>query len=77
VSLSDATLRIERSGPDEMHWTIIDLPGLIRGDKKKTKEHVLNGANGDGPEDTSMRMNAAVASDLARRYLSNDRNIVL
>ncbi|KAJ5459489.1 hypothetical protein N7530_011433 [Penicillium desertorum] len=53
VSLSDATLRIER------------------------KEQVLNGANGDGPEDTSMRMNAAVASDLARRYLANDRNIVL
>ncbi|KAJ6161601.1 hypothetical protein N7485_009831 [Penicillium canescens] len=77
VSLSDATLRIERSGPDEMHWTIIDLPGLIRGDKKNPKEHGLNGANGDGPEDTSMRMNAAVASDLARRYLSNNRNIVL
>ncbi|KAL2812424.1 P-loop containing nucleoside triphosphate hydrolase protein [Aspergillus granulosus] len=28
--LCDATLRIERSGPDEMHWTIVDLPGLIR-----------------------------------------------
>ncbi|CAG8907103.1 unnamed protein product [Penicillium egyptiacum] len=60
-----------------MHWAIIDLPGLIRGDKKNKKENVLKGANGEGPEDTSMRMNAAVASDLARRYLANDRNIVL
>lgn len=77
MSLSDATLRIERSGPDEMHWTIIDLPGLIRGDKKKKQEHMLNGANGDGAEDTSMRMNAAVASELACGYLENDRNIVL
>ncbi|KAJ5123523.1 hypothetical protein N7448_009620 [Penicillium atrosanguineum] len=76
VSLSDATLRIERSGPNEMHWTIIDLPGLIRGDKKKQNE-VLNRANGNGPTDTSMRMNAAVASELAREYLENDRNIVL
>ncbi|GFF60215.1 interferon-induced GTP-binding protein Mx [Aspergillus udagawae] len=33
-SLSDATLRIERSGPDEMHWTIVDLPGL------KKKDHL-------------------------------------
>ncbi|KAJ5114720.1 hypothetical protein NUU61_000479 [Penicillium alfredii] len=76
VSLSDATLRIERSGPDEMHWTITDLPGLIRSDKKK-REHMPNGAIGDGSEDAPMQMNAAVASDLARAYLTNDRNIVL
>uniref|UniRef100_A0A093XEB0 Interferon-induced GTP-binding protein Mx1 n=1 Tax=Talaromyces marneffei PM1 TaxID=1077442 RepID=A0A093XEB0_TALMA len=29
-TLSDAILRIERSGPNEMHWTIVDLPGLPR-----------------------------------------------
>jgi hypothetical protein len=34
------TLRIERVGPDEIHWTIIGLPELIRGNKKKRKEHV-------------------------------------
>ena len=33
VGLSDSTLRIERSGPNEQHWSIIDLPGLIQGDK--------------------------------------------
>ncbi|KAJ5733713.1 hypothetical protein N7493_002499 [Penicillium malachiteum] len=76
VSLSDATLRIERSGPDEMHWTIIDLPGLIRGDKKK-KEPVVKGKKVDALDDMSMQMNAAVASELARGYLANERNIVL
>lgn len=29
IGLSDATLRIERSGPNEKHWSIVDLPGLI------------------------------------------------
>ncbi|KAJ5621555.1 hypothetical protein N7528_006338 [Penicillium herquei] len=76
VSLSDATLRIERSGPDKMHWTIIDLPGLIRGDKKK-KEPVVKGKKVDALDDKSMQMNAAVASELARGYLANERNIVL
>ncbi|KAJ6016224.1 hypothetical protein N7540_010815 [Penicillium herquei] len=76
VSLSDATLRIERSGPDEMHWTIVDLPGLIRGDKKK-KQPVVKGTKGEVLDDKSMQMNAAVASELARGYLANERNIVL
>ncbi|KAJ5707565.1 hypothetical protein N7488_007366 [Penicillium malachiteum] len=76
VSLSDATLRIERSGPDEMHGTIIDLPGLIRGDKKK-KEPVVKDKKVDALDDKSMQMNAAVASELARGYLANERNIVL
>jgi hypothetical protein len=32
---------------DAMHWAIIDLPGLIQGNKKKKKDDVLD-ANGDG-----------------------------
>ncbi|MCJ1354835.1 MAG: hypothetical protein MMC33_004825 [Icmadophila ericetorum] len=31
VGLSYSTLRIERSGPNEKHWSIVDLPGLIQG----------------------------------------------
>ncbi|GFF56717.1 interferon-induced GTP-binding protein Mx [Aspergillus udagawae] len=64
LSLSDATLRIERSGPDEMHWTIVDLPGLKRNDR----------ASG---EEAHAQTNAAVALELARSYLANERNIVL
>ncbi|GIJ81559.1 hypothetical protein Asppvi_000058 [Aspergillus pseudoviridinutans] len=64
LSLSDATLRIERSGPDEMHWTIVDLPGLKR--KGRASE-----------EDAHAQTDAAVALELARSYLANERNIVL
>ncbi|KAA8645430.1 putative dynamin family GTPase [Aspergillus tanneri] len=56
TTLSDTTLSIERSGTEEMHWTIVDLPGLIRKGK---------------PQDV------ATAEGLARRYLENERNIVL
>ncbi|RAH46275.1 putative dynamin family GTPase [Aspergillus brunneoviolaceus CBS 621.78] len=77
LSLSDATLRIERSGPDEMHWTIVDLPGLIRKDDKKkgTKENSVSRIHGETEDEK--RMNAAVAWELARTYLENERNIVL
>lgn len=79
MTLSDATLRIERSGPDEMHWTIVDLPGLIRKDTHKrkptAKEQGLNRINGQSEDETGM--NAAVAWELARSYLANDRNIIL
>ncbi|GFG16095.1 interferon-induced GTP-binding protein Mx [Aspergillus udagawae] len=55
-SLSDATLRIERSGPDEMHWTIVDLPGLKRKDRASE-------------EDAHAQTNAAVAmNSLAAIY---------
>ncbi|OOF98716.1 hypothetical protein ASPCADRAFT_204471 [Aspergillus carbonarius ITEM 5010] len=79
MTLSDATLRIERSGPDEMHWTIVDLPGLIRKDTHKKKSAVKEqgslGINGQSEDETGM--NAAVAWELARSYLANDRNIIL
>jgi GTPase SAR1 family protein len=71
LSLSDATLRIERSGPDEMHWTIVDLPGLIRKGQKSKKQ------NGVSEEEAHAQPNAAVAWELARSYLANERNIVL
>ncbi|KAL4891933.1 P-loop containing nucleoside triphosphate hydrolase protein [Aspergillus ambiguus] len=70
-SLSDSTLRIERSGPDEMHWTIVDLPGLIRkGQPNKTESRVPE-------EEHHTQPNAAVAWELSRTYLANERNIVL
>ncbi|KUL91433.1 hypothetical protein ZTR_01521 [Talaromyces verruculosus] len=48
-TLSDAILRIERSGPDEMHWTIVDLPGLVqnRGKSSASKGIVPNGGHVD------------------------------
>jgi hypothetical protein len=78
-TLCDATLRIERSGPDEMHWTIVDLPGLIRsgrGGSSASAPVSVNGGpvtNGDAPS----AMNALVAEDIVRRRLRNERSIVL
>ncbi|KAJ1711523.1 dynamin family GTPase [Aspergillus flavus] len=77
LTLSDATLRIERSGPDEMHWTIVDLPGLIRGKKSGKGVDVLNDAGNGVNEESHVRNNAAVAEELARTYLNNERNIIL
>ncbi|KAE8549594.1 hypothetical protein EYB25_008116 [Talaromyces marneffei] len=39
-TLSDAILRIERSGPNEMHWTIVDLPGNPTDNAKIAKDLV-------------------------------------
>lgn len=63
--LCDSKLRIERSGPDEMHWSIVDLPGLSR------KEHVA------GTNEDARATKSAIAESIVRRHLSNERNIVL
>jgi GTPase SAR1 family protein len=40
-TFSDATLRVELSGPDQPHLTLVDLPGLIHArDSSQTKEDV-------------------------------------
>ncbi|EED18923.1 dynamin family GTPase, putative [Talaromyces stipitatus ATCC 10500] len=73
-TLSDAILRIERSGPHEMHWTIIDLPGLVqnRGESSlASKKTVTNAKQGNHTD------NAKIAKDLVRSFLENERNIVL
>lgn len=72
-TLSDALLRIERSGPNEMHWTIVDLPGLVqnRGNPSTSKRIVTNGDHSDHTN------NAKIAKDLVRSFLENERNIVL
>ncbi|PCG99854.1 Dynamin [Penicillium occitanis (nom. inval.)] len=72
-TLSDAILRIERSGPNEMHWTIIDLPGLVqnRGKSSASKRIVTNGGHSNHTD------NAKLAKDLVRSFLENERNIVL
>ncbi|RAO65447.1 uncharacterized protein BHQ10_001459 [Talaromyces amestolkiae] len=72
-TLSDAILRIERSGPNEMHWTIVDLPGLVqnRGKLSASKKIVANGG------ESSHTNNAKIAKDLVRSFLENERNIVL
>jgi hypothetical protein len=77
-TLCDATLRIERSGPDEMHWTIVDLPGLIRSGRGGSASASGSGnggpvTNGEAPSAT----NALVAEDIVRRRLRNERSIVL
>lgn len=72
-TLSDAILRIERSGPNEMHWTIVDLPGLVqnRGKSSASKRIVTNGDHSNHTD------NAKIAKDLVRSFLENERNIVL
>ncbi|KAL4759650.1 putative dynamin family GTPase [Aspergillus foveolatus] len=77
--LSDAVLRIERSGPDEMHWSIVDLPGLIRNGgltKGPTNGTLTNGSSSTHngvPSDTD----GAIAEAVVREYMQNERNIVL
>lgn len=77
--LSDAVLRIERSGPDEMHWSIVDLPGLIRNGgltKGHTNGTLTNGSSSTHnmvPSDTD----GAIAEAVVREYMQNERNIVL
>ncbi|KAL2824858.1 P-loop containing nucleoside triphosphate hydrolase protein [Aspergillus cavernicola] len=67
-TLCDATLRIERSGPDELHWSIKDLPGLIR--KGGSAQAVPNG-------DSPRLSNTTIAEEIVRETLRNERNIVL
>ncbi|RDW90545.1 putative dynamin family GTPase [Aspergillus mulundensis] len=70
--LSDAVLRIERSGPDEMHWSIVDLPGLVRNGAST----MPNGSPTTGNGVTSAT-DGAIAEALVRKYMQNERNIVL
>ncbi|MCJ1384495.1 hypothetical protein MMC17_007612 [Xylographa soralifera] len=88
TGLSDATLRIERSGPNEMHWSIVDLPGLIQG-KKYINMLQENGSSygtldsgpqklpSRSPSPESSTSDITVAEDLVRTYLKNERSIVL
>ncbi|KAL3468557.1 P-loop containing nucleoside triphosphate hydrolase protein [Aspergillus heterothallicus] len=78
--LCDATLRIERSGPDEMHWTIVDLPGLIRSKVRVNGAAVGDGGINGGPVtngEAPAALNAVVAEDIVRKKLQGERNIVL
>jgi len=68
--LCDATLRIERSGPDEMHWSIVDLPGLVKRGGS-WKEEIA------GTDEVAPATKSAIAESIVRRHLSNERNIVL
>lgn len=54
-----------------MHWTIVDLPGLVqnRGKSSVSKRIVTN--NGNHTD------NAKMAKELVRSFLENERNIVL
>ncbi|KAL4912289.1 P-loop containing nucleoside triphosphate hydrolase protein [Aspergillus aurantiobrunneus] len=75
-ALCDATLRIERSGPDEIHWSIVDLPGLIRNSYKANQAGDLT--NGVSPQHgMSVSTKATIAENIVRSYLDNKRNIVL
>lgn len=77
LSLSDATLYIERSGPDEMHWTIVDLPGLLQNGKQGGDWRLAEASPAAIDRMARSRSNAAIAEELVRTYLSNERNIVL
>ena len=77
-SLCDAVLRIERSGPEEMHWSIVDLPGLVQNTQaRKRQSEMANGTHSTqkGPMSTSTK--GAIAESIVRKYLDNPRNIVL
>ncbi|KAL4962706.1 putative dynamin family GTPase [Aspergillus stella-maris] len=77
-SLCDAVLRIERSGPDEMHWSIVDLPGLVQNTQSRKRHPGM--ANGTHPTPNgpmSMTTKGAIAETIVRKYLDNPRNIVL
>ncbi|MCJ1320535.1 hypothetical protein MMC15_005875 [Xylographa vitiligo] len=88
TGLSDATLRIETSGPNEMHWSIVDLPGLIQG--KKYINMRQDGGSSYGKLDSGSQnlpsrspspepptSDITVAEDLVRTYLKNERSIIL
>ena len=60
-----------------MHWTIVDLPGLIRGKKSGKGGDALNDASKALSDESHVWNNGAVAEELARTYLSNERNIIL
>ncbi|KAL4910272.1 hypothetical protein BDW74DRAFT_186358 [Aspergillus multicolor] len=70
--LSDAVLRIERSGPDEMHWSIVDLPGLVRNGTSTMTNGTSSARNGVSPA-----TDGAIAEAVVREYMQNERNIVL
>lgn len=60
-----------------MHWTIVDLPGLVQ---KEEQEEVLNTlttpqtkVNGGSHQ----LNNAEIAEGLVQSYLANERTIVL
>jgi hypothetical protein len=56
-----------------MHWTIVDLPGLVqnRGKSSAPKRIITNGGHSNHTD------NAKLAKDLVRSFLENERNIVL
>ncbi|KAL4955828.1 P-loop containing nucleoside triphosphate hydrolase protein [Aspergillus filifer] len=77
-SLCDAVLRIERSGPDEMHWSIVDLPGLVQNTQsRKRQSGMTNGTHPTHKGVMSMSTKGAIAESIVRKYLDNPRNIVL
>jgi hypothetical protein len=57
-----------------MHWTIVDLPGLVqnRGKSSSASKRIVNN---DGHNNHTN--NAKIAKDLVRSFLENERNIVL
>ncbi|MCJ1391381.1 hypothetical protein MMC18_004245 [Xylographa bjoerkii] len=88
TGLSDATLRIETSGPNEKHWSIVDLPGLIQGKKyinMRQDDRSSYGKRDASPENLpsgspspeSSTSDITVAEDLVRTYLKNERSIIL
>lgn len=60
-----------------MHWTIVDLPGLIRKGQKSKKQVGSNATDSVAEGGSQAQPNAAVAWELARSYLKNERNIIL
>lgn len=60
-----------------MHWTIVDLPGLIRKGHKSKKQVQSDATDCGGEGEPHVQPNAAVAWELARSYLTNERNIIL
>jgi hypothetical protein len=71
--LSSSTLRITRRGPSEPNFTIVDIPGLVRGEFI-TKDWVnitdfVKGNNSNTEHRT--------ARYLVEKYLRNSRSIIV
>jgi hypothetical protein len=70
--LSLSTLRIIRSGPNETNFTIVDIPGLVRG--FRPLQYFSSSSNTCTGNDTP---EYRTAKSLVEKYLNNPRSIIV
>ena len=60
-TFSEDVLRLEITGPDEEHFSVVDVPGIFR----KTTAGVTTKADRD------------MVASMVRRYMENPRSVIL